>query len=883
MKAIKTLFLIPLLISFSFGVYARSEDTIGHALPDSSKGQYILVKISHEWPYEVAFCRDFVSEIDKYLPRMQVKFDYLCTEDTYSFQSLCQILSSSFYKDEGNPAAIVLVGMDIWMAYRETNPKAWNNIPVILANAQDSLPVNSEDYFSHGLSLEGVAMQSLEESAEHSSFRFFSVIPKMDYYACIRMIKKMYPDVTSVCYYCENCVEDAYNCRELRKAAERTFGFLEVTAFQRRFLSDRKVVDSICSVSQRGNCVVVMREGYDFLEGIPRERLGKPVFVMSDCRYADNAVIGGIYPVRKINASLTAYKTYNIISNPDYNRKISRQPRLEYGINQSLLEKYGLSKDITLNENEKTVFYNVPDCFFKRHFIFILIFGFLLLSALIFIAAFMIADANRLNSKKLIAEFRRLYDRSMMVYNNLPLAVAQYSPKGDLISETPVAKNLFMSYEDAKSLNRNCFLNKVINRYSIDNGFSRSGFENTVTAGVQNMKYFRIIFYPIVSGGKTIKYLLLVLDTTRLEQQRMRLEGISRGFEFAMKQIKAGVIEYSSNGEVVFSTNSWYSLLNISKSTALEDSFSNLEEDDRNEVMKFLDNADPDVSMFGREVKVWNGANERHSLFLRFNRADSNDYGYILKGMVQNIDEDVTRADAIRKSMEKARESDLMKSKFVANMSHEIKTPLNAIVGFSDLLVSTDDPKEREMYVHFISENNRSLLALIDSIIDVPSSDSKSISVEKDTFDLNDMIEDIVLTTTMKVDPSKIKVYFEKGYSSMPLYQDRNKLKQVVSNFAGNAAKYTKKGMINIGYTLDDGGWITIFVSDTGIGISEENQKTLFDRFVRVDDDSSVEGYGLGLSIVKQISDAIGGQVGVTSKMGAGSKFWIRIKREVRK
>jgi Signal transduction histidine kinase len=142
------------------------------------------------------------------------------------------------------------------------------------------------------------------------------------------------------------------------------------------------------------------------------------------------------------------------------------------------------------------------------------------------------------------------------------------------------------------------------------------------------------------------------------------------------------------------------------------------------------------------------------------------------------------------------------------------------------------------------------------------------------------MMEEIAYATRLSVDSDKIQVTFRMPYDSMVIYQDRNKLKEAVSNLSGNSAKYTKQGNITLDYNLDAAGWLTITVSDTGIGITDEDQKNIFRRYVRVGE-TDAEGHGLGLSIIQQIISAMGGVVGVRSKLGEGSTFWIKIKKEV--
>lgn len=243
----------------------------------------------------------------------------------------------------------------------------------------------------------------------------------------------------------------------------------------------------------------------------------------------------------------------------------------------------------------------------------------------------------------------------------------------------------------------------------------------------------------------------------------------------------------------------------------------------------------------------------------------------------------VTSFDVTEKYLytQKLIEADKLKSAFLANMSHEIRTPLNAIVGFSELLQSTADAEEREQFVQIINQNNDLLLRLIDDILELSKIESGILELKLETFDLNELFKETFLVYQRRCKKMKPNVSFIADYpeGSCVITLDRNRVLQIGTNLITNAIKYTDQGSITMGYLYIDGG-IKLYVRDTGIGISKENQKRLFMRFEKFDD--FAQGTGLGLSICKAIADSINGKIGCDSKLGEGSTFWVWIPCDIK-
>ncbi len=208
-------------------------------------------------------------------------------------------------------------------------------------------------------------------------------------------------------------------------------------------------------------------------------------------------------------------------------------------------------------------------------------------------------------------------------------------------------------------------------------------------------------------------------------------------------------------------------------------------------------------------------------------------------------------------------------------MSHEIRTPLNAIVGFSSLLAESDDlsAEERQMAIDLINENSQSLLVTINDILDISRIES-GISFQQTPFVLNDLIRKVQEEQQGKI-PAPIELRVNLPQNPVIFEGDSFAgMEQVLCNLINNASKFTKEGSIEIGLEQKTDE-ISIYVRDTGIGISPEQQEKIFDRFYRVD--HFTKGNGLGLPICKEIIQRFQGSITLKSELGVGTTFFITL------
>ena len=252
-------------------------------------------------------------------------------------------------------------------------------------------------------------------------------------------------------------------------------------------------------------------------------------------------------------------------------------------------------------------------------------------------------------------------------------------------------------------------------------------------------------------------------------------------------------------------------------------------------------------------------------------------------GVWRNINDLMRKQDQLRKETKRARESGEMKTLFLANMTHEIRTPINAIVGFSEVLSSLTGAEEKKEVIQIIKNNCDMLLRLINDILTASSLESGHMDVRPVEVDFAKTFNELFKSLQPRVQEPGVEFIKDNPYDTLTIKVDVERVSQVITNFLTNAVKYTHQGYIKLGYRMEtrtvegqQREGLYAYCEDTGAGILPESQTKIFDRFFKVDD--FVQGTGLGLSICKAFTDACHGDIGVISEgKDKGSVFWMWI------
>jgi len=409
------------------------------------------------------------------------------------------------------------------------------------------------------------------------------------------------------------------------------------------------------------------------------------------------------------------------------------------------------------------------------------------------------------------------------------------------------------------------------NEYRIKRKDDRYVWFETITQPIKNMK------------GEVVEIQTSSRDITERKQAERQIREKEEKYRNIFESMFDVYLEVNvHSGEVIEISPSVYRISGYSRDELIGKSMLPFYADPE-EWRKLINTLDKKDRISDFEVSLVNkeGSEVTCSYSVRMIR-DDNDNPQKMVGTLRDISERKRAERQLEEAKVKAESASKAKSEFLANMSHEIRTPMNAILGFSEVLMNKLDDEESRSHLEAILSSGRTLLSLINDILDLSKIEAGKMQINYEPVELPVLVEDIQHIFEKKLSEKNLslKIDIDKDLPGV-LYLDEVRIRQILFNLVGNAIKFTDEGYIKIGVyvrkTDNERYQLKLVVKDTGVGIPRKQQRLIFNAFHQQDgqDSRRYEGSGLGLSITRKLVEKMNGQIKLDSRIGQGSQFEI--------
>lgn len=542
-------------------------------------------------------------------------------------------------------------------------------------------------------------------------------------------------------------------------------------------------------------------------------------------------------------------------------------------LNRTAIERYGLTKEA--DKLEDVLYVHLPPTFLQKYERPLLLIGLILVLVLCYVV---ISIRRRRYNKRLQADFdryKRLYDKLQVIYENCSTDFALYDGQGQRLLRIVNGEEAEAGDDGNDLFSENIFESSCLTdtqKHQIREG-------RVVNCEVQEI--YQLIVKPLHEVDYPQASLIaIVIDLSPVIHERKEKEHFERLFRFAADSSQVGVVFYDVATAVGMATNSWSVALNETFTSGTYPTYSKVVAEDRAELLNYqLEvRAGRVPEPVCRDVRVLGDDGREH--WVRQHMYFVRESGRLIE-LSLDIDQQKQGERALEEAKQRAEQSNEESRQFLSSISHEVRTPLNSIVGFSAVLAVADDEESEKEFAPIILRNLRLLDALITNILDLSTLDAGSVEFNYTRVNVADLFIEMeaYIRNNLYDRPLRVVRELPEYEEERIIYTDPEYLRLLLLNLISNAVKFTETGSITLGCRRELGEYY-FYIKDTGCGIGAEDRKKIFNRFVKLN--SYMQGTGLGLSLCKSIVEHLGGEIGVESELGKGSTFWFKLseKRE---
>lgn len=549
-------------------------------------------------------------------------------------------------------------------------------------------------------------------------------------------------------------------------------------------------------------------------------------------------------------------------------------------LNRTALERYGLAG--AAHELSGVSYVHIPPAFYQkyeRQLLFVLL-------GVVIVMCYIIISLRRSRYNRQIgadyARYKRLYDKLQVIYDNSSIDFALYDESGKCqlriingkVEEATEEnsslfhENIFESIYLTDELKEQIRSKQAVNcevSLDYDGKLSRTSFGECAV--------YQLIVKPLHElRYENSCYMVIAINLTPTIRARQAKERFEELFRFASDSSQVGVVYYDARTAVGMATRSWCMNMNEEFVSGSFPVYAQVVEEDRKELLEFRQaiRSGKVHESFCKEIRVNGKDGIQHWIRQHMYYVPAS---HRLVELSLDIDEQKSNEKRLEEAKQKAEEANEESCRFLNSISHEVRTPLNSIVGFSTILAVSDDPDTEKEFAPIILRNIRLLDVLVANILDLSALDAGDVVFHYKQFNIADVFLDMeaYMRSSLYKNPLRLVSEQPESEEERMITTDEEYLRIILLNLLSNAMKFTEMGCITLGCRREDHRFY-FYVTDTGCGIDLEDQKYIFNRFVKLD--TYMQGTGLGLSLCKSIVKHLGGDIGVISEKGKGSTFW---------